>query len=137
MRRVILNKVESIERCIRRINEIYEEGSLEDYLYQDAIILNLQRACQQSIDLGMYLVSKLGLGIPKTSSEPFELLKEENIISKETADKLKKMVGFRNIAIHEYQNLNINILRSIIENNLDDFLEYNREIIDFLKKEDN
>ncbi|MCK8816312.1 DUF86 domain-containing protein [Natroniella sulfidigena] len=133
MERVILNKIESIERCINRIEEVYSEGSLDDYLYQDAIVLNLQRACQQAIDLGMYLVSKLGLGVPKKSREAFELLEEEGIISEEVADRLQRMVGFRNIAIHEYQELDLDILRSIIENNLDDFLDYNREIIEFLK----
>lgn len=132
MQRVVLNKVESIERCINRVEETYDEGSLNDFLYQDAIVLNLQRACQQAIDLAMYLVAKLGLGNPKESREAFELLEEKGIISEAVAVRLKKMVGFRNLAVHEYQELDLNILESIIENNLEDFLEYNEEIIEFL-----
>ena len=76
MERVVFNKIESIERCVKRIGDIYSEETFDNYLYQDALILNIQRACQQSIDLAMYLVSKLGLGIPKKSSEAFDKLVE-------------------------------------------------------------
>ena len=62
MDRVVLNKIESIERCISRIKNLYndDESRLDNYLYQDAIILNIQRACQQTIDLAMFIVSKKG-----------------------------------------------------------------------------
>lgn len=40
------------------------------------------------------------------------------------AVKLKAMVGFRNIAVHDYQALNVEILQKIIESNLDDFMEF-------------
>lgn len=104
MKRVVLSKVESIERCIKRIDEIYggDIKRLNDYLYQDAIVLNIQRACQQSIDLSMYLCSKLAFGIPKSSRDSFVLLKENGIITEKTSNLMEKMVGFRNIVIHGY-----------------------------------
>lgn len=56
---IILNKVDMISRCIRRIHDVYEGNSanLDDYTKQDSIILNLQRACEASIDLAMHLVA--------------------------------------------------------------------------------
>jgi hypothetical protein len=44
---VIINKVETVERCIKRIKEVYENNpkNLEDYTKQDSIILNIERAC--------------------------------------------------------------------------------------------
>jgi uncharacterized protein YutE (UPF0331/DUF86 family) len=56
---VILNKISVIERCIKRIHEEYENNpkNLENYTKQDSIILNLQRACEASIDLAMHMVS--------------------------------------------------------------------------------
>ena len=111
--RVVLNKIESIERCVKRLDEIYagDEKRLGDYLYQDALILNIQRACQQSIDLAMYLSSKLGLGIPKNSREAFTFLGDAEILSKEVALAMEKMVGFRNIVVHEYQEVELKVVK--------------------------
>ena len=100
---VILNKYEIIERCIKRINEEYENNpeNLEDYRRLDCIVLNLQRACETAIDIAMYIVSTRKLGIPQTKKEAFKKMEENNIISKEMSKNMQNMTGFRNIAIHE------------------------------------
>lgn len=134
MERVVFNKIESIERCVKRINEIYNKETFEDYLYQDALVLNIQRACQQSIDLAMYLVSKLGLGIPKKSSEAFVKLAEGKVISKDICSIMEKMVGFRNVVIHEYQSVNVNIIEYIATVGKNDFLKFTKEILKFMKE---
>ena len=134
MNTVILNKIESIERCVNRVYELYEKGSIEDYLYQDAIVLNIQRACQQAIDLAMYLCTQNKMGIPKNSWEAFELLFKNQVLDQNTNKKMSAIVGFRNIAIHEYQTINLDILKNIIENELKDFLAFSEQIISFLKK---
>ncbi|WP_372714287.1 DUF86 domain-containing protein [Ilyobacter sp.] len=133
MERVVFNKVESIEKCVRKINEIYSEETFEESLYQDALILHIQRACQQSIDLSMYIVSKLGLGIPKKSSEAFTKLVDGKVISKDMGLIMEKMVGFRNVIIHEYQSVDINVLKFIATEGKLDFLKFTREIIEFMK----
>ena len=73
---VIINKLESIQKCINRINEEYENNpdNLNDYRRMDAIVLNLQRACEIVTDIAMYIVSMRNLGIPQTKKEAFELL---------------------------------------------------------------
>lgn len=123
---VIFNKIDTIERCIKRINEVYENNpkNLEDYTKQDSIILNIQRACEASIDLAMHIISEKKLGIPQTSRDSFEALNKNNIISDEVAKNLKAMVGFRNIAVHDYQKINIKIVQMIIEKHLGDFNEF-------------
>ncbi len=133
MERVILNKIESIERCVKRIEKIYSEDKLEDYLYQDALILNIQRACQQSIDLAMYICSKKKLGIPKKGTEAFELLNKEGLLEGNVYNKMQKMVGFRNIVIHEYQKIELDVIRYIAEIGKNDFLEYTNQILKKIK----
>ena len=133
---VILNKYSIIERCIDRIKEIYENNpkNLENYDKQDAIILNLQRACQAAIDIGMYIISVRNLGIPQSKRGTFTVLEENKIITPETAKKMKGMIGFRNIAVHEYQELNIKIVQEIIEHHLQDLEEFARTIIKTMDK---
>mgnify|MGYP001949249323 CR=1 FL=1 len=123
---VIYNKMEIIERCIKRVNEVYEGNpeNLKDYTKQDSIVLNIQRAIEATIDMAMHIISIKKLGIPKNSRDAFEVLQHHGIINKESLGRLKNMIGFRNIAVHNYQKLNLEILEQIIENNLKDFNEF-------------
>ncbi|PJZ36138.1 hypothetical protein CH354_15880 [Leptospira levettii] len=114
---IILNKIAMIQRGIKRaLEEFNKNQSLSNYTEVDALILNLERACQAAIDLGMHLISKNKLGMPQSSSDAFRILESNTIISAATAKSLIGMVGFRNIAIHEYQKLNIDIIQKIMRN---------------------
>ncbi|MGG0738608.1 type VII toxin-antitoxin system HepT family RNase toxin [Niallia taxi] len=130
---VILNKVAIIERCIRRINEEYQQNpqNLENNTKQDSIILNLQRACEASIYLAMHIVADKRLGLPQDSRDAFSLLEAENIIPAFLSNRMKAMVGFRNIAVHDYQELNLVILQKILDHHLVDFSTYTQTIIHF------
>lgn len=79
---IVLNKINTIERCLMRIQEEYENNpeNLKNFTKQDSIILNIQRACEASIDLAMHIISEKKLGLPKTSREAFKLLEEAKII---------------------------------------------------------
>lgn len=128
---VILNKVSIIERCIKRIHEEYENNPkhLENFTKQDSIILNLQRACEACIDLSMHIVAEKKLGLPQNSRDAFSLLEEEGILPSSLSQKMKSMVGFRNIAVHDYQEINLNILQKIVENHLVDFMQFTKTIL--------
>ena len=128
---VILNKYSIIERCIKRIREIYENNpdNLKDINKQDAIVLNLQRACQATIDIAMYVISVKNLGIPQSKKGSFTVLEENGLITSEMAKNMRGMLGFRNIAIHEYQELDLDIIKSIIEEHLDDLTAFAKEML--------
>lgn len=131
MNDIILNKVSTIERCVRRIHEVYDgkRENLSDFTKQDSMILNIQRACEASIDLAMHIVSEKKLGIPKASREAFQLLLEAKLIDVILARTLMNMVGFRNIAVHDYQALDLEILEAILEKHIDDFKAFTKIIL--------
>lgn len=131
MNDVILNKTATIERCVNRIHEVYESNpeNLKDFTKQDSIILNIQRACEASIDLAMHIVSERKLGVPKASREGFKLLEEAHVIDASLAKTLMNMVGFRNIAVHDYQALELEILEAILEKHIDDFKAFTKVIL--------
>lgn len=121
---VVLNKIATMERCIKRIREEYEgfEAELESNLTrQDSIILNLERLCQAAIDLAAHLVRIEKLGIPQDSRDLFQMLEQKGLITENLSHNLQSMVGFRNLAVHDYQKLNLDIVRSIIKTHLADF----------------
>lgn len=128
---VVLNKFETIEKCINRINEEYEGNSenLKDYRKMDMIVLNLQRACEAVLDLAMYIVSTRKLGLPQSKREAFILLEENNIIDTKMSKNMQGMVGFRNIAVHDYKEIDEEILKDVIENHLTDLLDFARNLL--------
>jgi uncharacterized protein YutE (UPF0331/DUF86 family) len=129
---VVLNKVASLERCIKRIREVYAETDanlFENLTAQDSILLNLQRACEVSIDLAMHVVRKRRLGVPQDSRDAFQILQDHALLDKELAASMKRMVGFRNIAIHEYDALNLDIVKAIVTQRLDEILKFGEHLL--------
>lgn len=125
---VVLNKAAVIERCVARVREEHagDDASLENVTTQDAIVLNIQRACEASIDLAMHLVRRERLGLPQDSREAFTLLARAGALPEAQSEALGRMVGFRNVAVHDYQALNLDIVRAIIRSHLSDLLDFAR-----------
>lgn len=130
---IALNKKESIERCVRQIRTYYrmpvERPFQEDFLRQDAIAINIQRACEQCIDLANHVIRVRKLGLPKESRDSFRMLAGSGIIPGDLADRLCRMIGFRNILVHEYQQLDIQLMVDIIENRLEDLLDFTNHVL--------
>ena len=130
---VILNKIATIEKCMHRICEEYEgyEDVFEsNYTKQDSVILNLERMSQATIDIATHIIKSKKLGLPNSSRELFTLLRNSLIITEKSMENMQAMVGFRNIAVHDYQNLNIAIVISIVEVHLVDFEQFISEIFE-------
>lgn len=129
---VVINKAAVIERCVRRAREEYNQDPTTfttNFTRQDAAILNVQRACEAALDMGQHWVRQARLGVPQSARDVFELLAQNNIIETDLAANLKRMVAFRNIAVHDYQSVLTPILVSIITDHLDEFLQFSRALI--------
>lgn len=132
---IILEKVNQIQNCLKRIVEKTnnDPNTLDDFDVQDIFVLNLQRAVQSAIDLAAHIVSDEGLGLPDDLKTNFTLLERGKIIDKFLCTKLKKMVGFRNIAIHDYSTIDVKVLKSILKNNLKDLEEFYSVVLKYFK----
>ena len=76
----------------------------------------------------MYIVSQERLGLPQTTQEAFDMLQSNSIIDEEIANRMKAMVDFRNIAIRDYQDIDLNILQQIIDKHIEDFTSFTKQI---------
>ena len=127
---VLLNKAATIERCVTRIRT--ERGRLvADEIAQtveDSVVLNIQRACEASIDAAMQVVRVRELGIPQDRRDGFRLLAEAKIIDEALCSALQRMVGFRNIAVHDYQRIARPVIDHIVAHGLEDLLRFARII---------
>ena len=135
---IILAKLESLEHCIRRIED-KTPASLEELEnnmdIQDIIVLNLERAVQQCIDLGLRILSSSGERSPVSMAQTFDKLGKNDFIPKSLADSLSRAVGFRNIAVHEYESLSWPIVYSIIKNGIEDFRLFASAVIAVLESD--
>ena len=126
---VCINKGAIMERAIRRALEEFEaDRELKSFTHIDAMTLNLERACQSAIDLAMHLVAREHLGVPQNSADAFRLLNQAGLISETSFHAMSAMTGFRNIAVHEYQELDMSILRKIVEGGWRTLVVYAREL---------
>ena len=70
------------------------------------------------------------LGLPKDSAEAFTSLAEAEIIESSLANQIKKMVGFRNMAVHDYTNMNLDVVKFVVKNGTADMRDFISAIIE-------
>ncbi len=130
---VLIAKQQSLERCLARVRHAWERPSTlpfeQDYDRQDIIVLNLQRACEQALDMANHAIAAKRLGWPRTSAESFELLERAGIVTAETTRRMKAMVGLRNVVVHQYQNLDLEIIASVVREHLTDLSDFARTMV--------
>ncbi len=137
MSEIITNKIQNIQLCITRAREEYQadpDHFATNYTRQDAAILNVIRACEQAIDLANHVIKNHKIGVPTSSAESFEALERHGIIDPELAKQLRKMVYFRNLVIHRYQQMEIEVVKAVIVSGLDDLIAFGDQILAFTQK---
>lgn len=137
---VVAAKLESLRRCVGRIRDKTPDSAellAADYDRQDIISLNLQRAVQACVDIAAHLVTDSAAPPPATMAAGFAALHSLGILSEELAERMQKAVGFRNIAVHSYQEIDWEIVYAIITTRLDDFSAFARRVDELLSAPEN
>lgn len=126
-RELVAEKLESLRRSVERIRERCPQQleELEKNLdYQDIIALNLSRAVQLCVDIAAHYIASTTLSPPRTMGEAFVKLEEEQVITPELGERMRKAVGFRNIAVHNYEAINWEIVHQVCRLHLSDFQDF-------------
>jgi uncharacterized protein YutE (UPF0331/DUF86 family) len=134
-RDVALGKLATIERCLQRIRTVTggDADRVDDIDVEEIVVLNLQRAIQASIDLAAHLISGKGWGLPDSLKAHFQILADQKVISPGLASHLRAMTGFRNIAVHDYERLDRNVLKGILRERLGDLAAFASEVKAFAR----
>jgi uncharacterized protein YutE (UPF0331/DUF86 family) len=130
--KVLARKAKVIERCVGRAREehaLAEGLFLSNYSRQDAAILNIQRACEAALDMAQRVVSTQKWGVAETSRDLFGVLQRNAVIDEKMTTTLSHMVGFRNLAVHDYEDLDMRIVESIIQNDASDLLAFSELVL--------
>jgi uncharacterized protein YutE (UPF0331/DUF86 family) len=130
-REVIEQKLETLRRCLQRVTDKCPpdpETLGRDPDLQDIIALNLTRAVQLCVDIGAHLIAGMDVPPPDTMGQTFDALAKAGVIHESLALQLKKAVGFRNIAVHNYEEVDWTIVHTIARHHLGDFIEFAKVI---------
>ena len=131
-RDLLLAKVETLDRCLARIAAVRGEANsgLRAIDVQDITVLNLQRAVQAMIDVAAHVVASEGLGTPDSLGASFTLLERAGFLDGELAERMRRMTGFRNVAVHEYRKLDPAVLEAIVRERLGDLRAFAGRILE-------
>jgi uncharacterized protein YutE (UPF0331/DUF86 family) len=126
---VLLAKTSAAKKHIARARSLSGqslEAFLEDLDTQDIALFNLQLAIQHCIDIAAHIISSQGLAVPGSTNEMFYCLEENGYLDRELVEKMVKASGLRNLIVHEYGKLDLEMIYEIIRHDirdLDDFLK--------------
>lgn len=133
----IQKKLAELERYVTELKK-HEHYTVEDLRAdlgkQWMVSHGLQLAIQVVLDVGNHLLSEQGINA-EDYTDVIDKMGEHSIIPLEFARKIRGMAGFRNVIIHGYSVLDLNKLHSVLKDNLEDFLEFARYIVNFLDRE--
>ena len=124
---IFLSKADRVHRHVRRIKEKIP-ATLQEFLsaldLQDIILFNLQMAIQNCIDMASHVISDEGLGLPGSTNEMFYMLQENGYIPQELTEKMVAAVGFRNLVVHEYAEVDLEEVYRMSQYHIDDLIEF-------------
>ena len=133
---ILAQKLESLRRCIQRVEEKTPSDVsqlIQDPDVQDILVLNLTRAVQLCVDIGSHVISESDEVAPATMGDVFSTLEKLGAITPGTCQSMRKSVGFRNVAVHNYDVINWEIVFAICQTFLTDFRRFSREITGYFK----
>ena len=135
---LILRKLSELDEYFKQIAEYEKVTAAQysgDWKIQRIVERTLQMMIETCVDIAGHIISDKGFRIPKSYSDAFLVLRENNILSDQLFSSVEKMAKFRNIIVHHYDKVDAEIVVGILKKNLKDFEGYKDAIVNFLKTE--
>jgi len=126
-RSLVLKKIAHVRHNLSRVRKkssISLKTLKTDIDAQDIILHNLQLAIQGCIDIGAHVLADQGWGVAGSINETFYTLHDKGVLPLDLQEKMVSMVGFRNILVHEYEEVSLEIVHNITQNHLNDIDEF-------------
>jgi uncharacterized protein YutE (UPF0331/DUF86 family) len=118
---LIAKKLSQIETCLRELETLAQPDRIRQDVRELRFVEHtLQLAIQAALDVASHIVSDERLGEPRTNRELFDLLERGGWIAADLAATLQRMVGFRNVLVHGYDTVSLDIVEDVLRNRLGD-----------------
>jgi len=124
---LIIAKASSVKAHLDRIADKVGTNLqlfISDVDRQDIVAFNLHLAVENCIDIAAHIISENGWGVPGSASEMFYVLEEKGIVDSALTERMIKAVGLRNLIVHEYGDIDLKRLFTIVRNDLNDLTAF-------------
>ncbi len=119
-------KLAELSRRLRRL-EAKRPASLKalqaDEDLQDILARNLEVAIQTCMDVALHICAAHGT-LPPTGAQAFAVLAGRGVIERELAQRLQRAVGFRNVLVHEYTEIDWKIVTQVLRTGTRDLADF-------------
>ena len=130
----ILAKIDELDAYLGELRQIAPSG------YDEYQQIEKKRSCERLlqlciecvIDVCKLIVAQLRLGLPSEENDLFTKLENKGLLSRQVAEDVRQMRGFRNILIHEYAAIDDELVYTYVSARLGDFESFKKEILTFL-----
>jgi uncharacterized protein YutE (UPF0331/DUF86 family) len=122
---IIAKRLALIETLVADLRRHARPETLADDVLQERFVEHtLQLAIQAALDVSSHIVSEERLGEPRTNQELFDLMARGSWLERPLATSLRKAAGFRNVLVHGYLEVDLTVVRRILDEDLDDLLAF-------------
>ena len=136
-RDVLMAKLSRLQQYLNYLRELRKtnfEDFISDFKITGAVERYLQVSIECMIDIGNEIISSLQLQRPERYRDIPYILAHSGVVPKRFADKMASMIGFRNLLVHDYADINLKLVYEFLQNKLTDFDEFIRYIVKWLRK---
>jgi uncharacterized protein YutE (UPF0331/DUF86 family) len=133
---LVAKKLAFVETCVADLRRLARPEELARDLKEERFVEHtLQLAIQAALDAASHIVSDERLGEPRTNRELFTLLGRSGILPSSLVATLEEMAGLRNVVVHGYQDVNLGVVRDVLEHRLDDLLAFSAALRAWLARQ--
>ncbi len=127
-----LNKLDEYLQILYGLQKYTLEEFLSDPEHYASVERFLHMAIESTIDMGGHIVSGLGMGEVNWYSDIAAIMEEKGYISVDLREKWIRIVGFRNVLVHQYVEVDRRIVYDVLQNKLGDLEELKKVFATFL-----
>ena len=114
------NKLDQYLDILKKLKRYTRSEFLSDPEHYGSAERFLHLSIELLTDVGNHIIAEEGLGVVNWYSDIPDILNSKNIINIELKEIWIKMIGFRNTLVHEYIDIDLEIVYDVLQNGLDD-----------------
>ncbi len=127
-----LEKIEEYLAILKKIAKYSKTELLADPEKYGSAERFLQLIIEAMDDIGNHLVADLELGVVDAAADIPRLLHEHGHVDEALQETWVRMIGFRNILVHDYLDIDRGIVYDVLQKNLADIQAITRVFAEFL-----
>jgi uncharacterized protein YutE (UPF0331/DUF86 family) len=127
-----LNKLDEYLMILKQLQKYNKAEFVSDPEHYGSTERFLHLSIEALTDIGNHIIASDNLGIVNWYSDIPKILADKSVITEELSEKWIKMIGFRNTLVHEYIEVDLDIVYDVLQNGLEDIEGIRRGLAAYL-----